>query len=436
MEFRNHLNTLIEGGRVIDPSQGIDRITNVYIQDGWILEVGDEAPKGFDIERRIDASGMVVCPGLVDLQARMREPGQEYIATIASETRAATKGGITTLICPPDTDPIIDNKAAAELVINRAKAADVGRLFPTGALTKRLRGELISEMKDLKEAGCVAMSNADKPILDTAILRRALEYAATVEVPVILNAMEPYLAKDGCAHEGEISDRLGLSGIPEEAETIALSRDLMLIEDTGVRAHFAQISCARSVEMIRQAQARGLPVTCDVTAHQLFLTEYDLTEFDSNMHLIPPLRTARDRDALRAGLADGTIGAVVSDHQPWEEDDKAMPFPETKPGASGVETLLALTLRLVEDGLLSLPEALAKVTNQAADLLNLPGGTLKRGRKGDVCIFDPEAYWEVKADELWSMGKNSPFIGWNFKGKVIYTLKSGQIVYYADQISA
>ena len=431
MGNRIHKKTEIRGGRVIDPANNIDRITSLFFADGLIVAVG-EAPDGFEAEEIIDATGQIVCPGLVDLQARMREPGHEYIATIASETQAATKGGITCLLSPPDTDPIIDNVASAELIINRAKKADLARFLPTGALTKKLKGEYISEMASLREAGCVAMSNADQPVMNTLTMKRALQYAATHKIPVIIRPVDTYLSEGGCAHEGEVADRLGLNGIPDAAETIALARDLMLVEETGVQAHFSQLSCAHSVAMIADAQKRGLNVTADVTAHHLHLNEFDTADFNSNMHVLPPLRTQRDQEALITGLKMGTISAVVSDHRPWEEDDKLVPFPEAKPGISGVETLLPMVLKLVDGALFTMNDAIACLTAKPASIFNLPNGTLSVGKKADICIFNPDEYWDITPDNLISLGKNSPFLGWNVKGCVTMTLKSGQKVYQAQ----
>ncbi len=420
--------TLIRGGRIIDPSQGLDSVTDLFIRDGRIAGIG-EAPPGFEAERTLDAKGRIVCPGLVDLQARLREPGQEHKGTIASETAAAAAGGITTLCCPPDTDPVIDNPAIAEQIRYRAGKAGLSRVLPLGALTAQLAGEHLAEMLALKESGCIAVTNASRPVANTLVLRRALEYAATLGLTVFISSEDPWLGGSGCLHEGQVSTRLGLPGIPECAEVIGVSRDLILIEKTGVRAHFNRLSTARAVEMVAEARARGLPVTCDVTAHQLFLTEMDVGVFDSLCHVRPPLRTFRDRDGLRAALADGVITAVCSDHQPHDPDAKLAPFAETEPGISALDTLLPLVLRLAEERVLPLGEALARLTSGPASVLGTGLGTLQAGHSADVCIFDPEDWWQVGEETLVSRGKNTPLIGWELKGRVSQTLLEGRIVF-------
>jgi len=334
----------ILNGRVIDPVNGVDRVADLFVVKGRIAALGN-APEGFVADRSIDASGQLVCPGLVDLRARLREPGQETKATIASETRAAAAGGITTLVSPPDTDPVVDNPAVVDLIRHRAAQAGFARVLSLGALTQGLTGKTLAEMYALKTAGCIGVSNGDRAVSNTEVMRRAMEYAATQSLPVFLRAEDPWLAEGGCAHEGAVSVRLGLPGIPEAAETIAVARDLQLIEQTGVHAHFCGLSSVRAVKMIARARFDGLPVTVDVSAHQLFLTEMDIGYFDSQCHVRPPLRTQRDRDGLRQALADGTISAVCSDHQPHDVDAKLAPFPASEPGISGLETLLPLTLR-------------------------------------------------------------------------------------------
>lgn len=418
----------IEKGRVIDPAAGFDAAADVHIEDGRIVAVG-KAPEGFAPDRRIDARDRIVCPGLVDLRARLREPGQEHKASIASETRAAAAGGITTLCMPPDTQPVIDTPAVAELIRRRAADAGFARVLPLAALTTGLAGEQLAEMARLKAAGCVGVSNALAPISNTLVMRRAMEYAASHGLTVFLYAEDAYLG-GGCAHEGAVSTRLGLPAIPEAAETVAVARDLMLIEQTGARVHFCHLSSERALRMIARAQYDGLPITADVTAHHLHLTEHDLGHFNANCHVRPPLRTQRDRDGLRHGLAAGTLAGICSDHQPHDADAKLAPFSETEPGISGLETLLALTLRLAdEDGPLSLGDALACITSRPAQVLGIEAGTLGVGRSADVCVFDPEAYWTVDPGALVSRGKNTPFGGWELKGRVTHTLFAGQVVY-------
>ena len=420
----------IVGGRLIDPANGIDQVTDLHIAAGKVLAVG-KAPADFEAGKIIDAAGQIVCPGLVDLHARLREPGQENKATIASETRAAAKAGITTLVCPPDTNPVTDTPAVVDLIRHRAEQAGYARVVSLGALTKNLDGEQLAEMSALKNAGCVGVSNASNAIQSTEVMRRAMEYAASQNMPVFLHAQDPWLAGAGCAHEGAISVRLGLPGIPESAETIAVARELHLIEQTGVRAHFCQLSSERAVQMIARAQHDGLPVTADVTAHHLFLTEMDIGYFDIQCHVQPPLRTQRDRDGLRAGVQRGTVNAICSDHQPHDLDAKLAPFPSSEPGISGLETLLPLTLRLVDEGVMNLSQAVASITQAPANIVGL-NASLGAGDSADVCIFDPEQYWALTPATMLSQGKNSPFLGWELKGRVTHTLLAGHISFVAE----
>lgn len=418
----------ISNGRVIDPANAIDGVQDVFIADGRILAIGD-AFQGFTADREIDATGLIVCPGLVDLCARLREPGQEHKGTIASESLAAASAGITTLCCPPDTNPVIDTPAVIELIRNRAEAAGYARVVPLGALTEGLAGESLSEMAALKEAGCAGVSNALRPVTNTHVLRCAMEYAATHGLTVFLNPEDPWLRNKGCMHEGAVSTRLGLPAIPESAETAAVARDLMLIEQTGVRAHFCRLSTARAVRMVARARYDGLPVTADVSAHHLYLTEMDVADFNSQCHVTPPLRTQRDRDGLRAGLARGALAAICSDHQPHEPDAKQAPFSATEPGISSLETLLPLSLRLVDEDVLTLSEVLACLTYKPAEILGIEAGKLSAGAPADICIFDPQRYWELTDSTLQSRGLNTPFMGWEFKGRVTHTLLAGKVVY-------
>ncbi|MDS4027460.1 MAG: dihydroorotase [Candidatus Contendobacter sp.] len=421
------MHILIQGGRVIDPAHQFDAVTDLYVAVGRIAGLG-QPPAGFKAEQVIDARGRVVCPGLIDLCARPREPGLEHKATIASETRAAAASGITTLICPPDTDPVIDEPAVVELIRRRAEAAGYARVLALGALTHRLRGERLAEMAALQEAGCVGVSDGGRPVANARVLRRALEYAATFGLTVFLTPLDPELSS-GLAHEGPVATRLGLSGIPAAAETGVIARDLELIRDIGVRVHFGRLSCARSVELVARARAEGLPVTADVAVHHLHLTENDLVGFDSRCHVRPPLRGLRDRDALRSGLASGALIALCSDHQPHEPDAKQAPFGDTESGISGLDTLLALSLRLVRDGDLPLPALIERLTAGPARVLGLDHGHLGIGAPADVCVFDPDADW--LATTLRSRGQNSPFIGWELPGRVTHTLLEGQIVHAA-----
>jgi len=426
------MGLLIKGGHLIDPANGIDGRKDLYIDsDGFVAAVG-KAPPGFKARKTIDAQGRIVCPGLVDLRARLREPGLEYKATIESEVRAAVAAGITTLCCPPDTQPVIDTPAMAQMIQSRAWRFGLAFIHPLGALTRGLEGKLLADMEALDEAGCVGVTNALAPVTDTLVLRRALEYAASLDLTVFLHAEDPWLRNSGCVHEGEIGARLGLPGIPEAAETVAVARDLALIEQTGCRAHFCNLSSNRAVAMIAEAKQQGLPVSADVTAHHLHLTEHDIGDFNTQCHVRPPLRTLNDRKGLRRALKSGVINAICSDHQPHEPDAKLAPFARSEPGISALETLLPLTLKLVDDKLLTLPEAVALLTHKPAEIIGVDSGRLGVGATADVCIFDPEASWVLTEDRLVSRGHNTPFLGWEFRSRVTHTLVGGKLVFEFD----
>ena len=425
------MSVSIINGRLIDPAHGIDDFLDLHIDGEIVVAVGD-APAEFAADEIIDARDCVVCPGLVDLAASLREPGYEHKATLASETAAAARGGITTLLCTPDTNPVIDNSAVVELVHRMARKLGQARILATGALTRGLKGEQLSEMAALKQAGCVAVSNAHYPLASTLVERRALEYATTFGLTVFLRSEDRHLRAGGCAHEGAVAARLGLPSIPAAAESVAVARDLALAEHTKAKVHFRNLSTQTAARMISEAQAASLAVTADVAAHQLHLTEMDVDGFVAECHVSPPFRTLADREALRRAVADGTIAAICSDHQPHEPDAKQRPFPETEPGISGLETLLGLTLRLVDEKVLDLPTAIARVTSGPADILGLPYGRLSTGSPADVCVFDPERRWTLNTDTMRSEGRNTPFSGWDFPGYITYSLFNGRIVYRAD----
>jgi dihydroorotase len=422
----------IHSGRLIDPANDVDAVQDLYLAEGQVVGVG-AAPAGFRGELEIDAAGQVLCPGLVDLATRLREPGLEHKATIDSECRAAASAGITTLCCPPDTDPVIDTPAVVELIRHRASLTDTTRVVTLGAMTRGLNGEFLSEMYALQRAGCVGVSNAMQPLANTLVERRALEYAATFDLTVFIHADDPWLSRAGCAHEGVVATRLGLPSIPTATETATVARFLALIEQTGVRAHFCRITTRRALRMLARAQYDGLAVSADVAVPYLYLTEMDITDFNPQCHVLPPLRTQEDREGLRAGLAAGTAAALCSDHQPHEADAKAAPFPATEPGISGLDTLLPLTLRLVEDGVLPLADALHRVTAGPAQILGVPQGHLAVGARADVCIFDPDRIWTADANSLESQGKNTPFLGWEMKGRATCTLLGGRVVFSRDE---
>ena len=389
----------------------------------------DRAPSGFRAERTLDATGLVVAPGLIDLAARLREPGLEYKATLESEVDAAVAGGVTSLACPPDTDPPLDEPGLVQMLKHRARSLNRTHVYPVGALTQRLGGETLTEMGELAEAGCVAFSQADEAIADTQVLLRALQYAATFGHRVWLRAEDPYLARGGVAHDGEVATRLGLPAIPACAETIALATIFALVRETGVRIHLCRLSTADGVAMVRAAKAEGLPVTCDVAVHHLHLCDVDIGWFDAQCRLSPPLRGTRDRAALRAAAADGTIDLVCSDHTPVDDDDKQLPFAEAAPGATGLELLLPLVLKWAAADEVPLAAALARVTAAPARVLGIDAGDLGVGKPADLCIFDADAHWRVERSTLRSQGKNTPFLGLEVPGVVRWTIVDGSVVH-------
>jgi dihydroorotase len=417
----------ITDGRLLDPASRLDQTGSVCIENGRIAAVG-QVPAGFKADQIIDARGKWVCPGLVDLSVRFGEPGQVQ-ASIASETAAAARAGVTSLCCPPDGSPIIDTPAVVELIRQRAARADKARVYPIGALTHGLKGDRLAEMYALQQAGCIAVSNGNQPIASNEILRRAFEYAASTGLTVFIHAEDHSLRNQGVISEGEISTRLGLTPIPETAETVAVSTALLLIEQTGVRAHFCRLSTAKAVNMIAAARKLGLPITADVDICHLYLTEHDVDGYNTNCHLVPPLRRLQDKLALIQGLVDGMIDAVCSDHQPLSEDAKVAPFNLTRPGASTIEMLLPLMLDMVARKQLGLLQAIKKVTENPARILGLPAGTLHPGSAADLIIIDPDHAWTVKPAELNSAGKNTPFADWEMMGKVTHTFINGRPVY-------
>lgn len=425
------MNIHIKNGHLIDPKNNIDAKQDVFISAGKIAAIGT-VPAGFIAEQTIDATNLVVCPGLVDLSARLREPDLEYQATLESELMAAAAGGVTSLACPPDTDPVLDEPGLVNMLKHKAKQLNLANIYPLGALTKQLKGTELSEMFELKEAGCVGFSQADFAIKDTQVLWRAMQYAATFDLTVWLRAEEPYLAKDGVAHDGEVATRLGLKGIPAAAETLALASILQIAKITGAKVHVCRLSTSEGVDMIRNAKAQGLKISCDVNAHHLHLTEHDIGFFNANCHLKPPLRTQRDREALCAGVADGTIDAICSDHTPVNDDAKLLPFAEAEAGATGLELLLPLTLKWAESQKIGLLKALEHITSAPAQTLGVARGNLSVNTDADVCIFDPELYWPIDKASLQSAGKNSPFTGLELAGKVKYTLIKGLVRYQAN----
>jgi dihydroorotase len=419
---------LIKDGRIIDPANKIDRIGSVYIADGKIASVTNE-PAGFKADRIIDANNQIVSPGFIDLSTRLREPGQSRKATFASETAAAAASGITTMCLQPDTIPVIDARAVAELIKDQAEKTGYTQILPIAALTQKLEGIELSAMLALKDAGCVAVSNANQPVKNLLVLRRAMEYAASHDLLLIFRPNDVWLANYGCVHEGKLSTRYGLPSIPDAAETIALAQCLELAELTGCRVHFGQLSSRRSVIRLHQAKKYGLAVSADVAIHQLHLTEDDIIPFDSAYHVLPPFRSIRDKEALTEGLANSTIDSICSDHQPHDLDAKLGAFPETDPGISSLETLLPLMLRLVAQRAINLEQGVAALTQKPAQILQLNSGALTPGFAADLCVFDPEQDWRVNSESWRSQGVNTPFWGQIFKGRVTHTLQAGKVIY-------
>ena len=428
------MKILLQNGRVLDPASGLDKVCHLALAAGRIVGV-DRQPADFTPNRVIDASGCLVLPGLVDLAARLREPGHEHEGMLESEMAAAVAGGVTSLVCPPDTDPVLDEPGLVEMLKFRAQKLHQARLFPIGALTRGLAGEVLTEMLELTQSGCVGFGQAEVPMASTQVLQRALQYAATFGYTVWLRPQELYLGK-GVAASGALATRLGLSGIPVAAETIALHTIFELLGNSGARVHLCRISSAAGIELVRRAKAQGLNVTCDISINTLHLTENDIGFFDSRARLTPPLRQQRDRDALRAALQDGTVDALVSVHTPVDEDAKTLPFAEAEPGATGLELLLSLALKWSQDSGAPLLRALAVVTSAPAQVLGSALGTLQasvgqlvEGGVGDVCIFDPHSAWTVSDNALRSQGKYTPFTGYELPGRVRCTLVGGQIAF-------
>lgn len=413
---------------VIDPANHIDAISNVYVAEQKIVAVGS-APEGWTADKTYDVKGKILIPGMVDLATHLREPGQEYKATIASETFAAVSGGITSMVCLPDTDPIIDSPAEVELIQQRSQYSGYCRVYVIAALTKQLNGEYLSEMAALKQAGVVGVSNVLHPMSNNLVLRRAMEYAASQDLTVFFHPMDHALAANGCIHEGANATRMGLPGIPTAAETAAASTCLALIEETNVKVHFCRISTARTLNILARAHYDGAPISADIGMHQLFLSDQDIQSFDSNYHVIPPLRSPTDVAGLRARLQNNVISGICSDHQPHEPDAKLAPFPVTEPGISTLETLLPLTLKLSQETALPLADVIALVTYKPAQLLNLNAGHLSVGSPADICIFDPNLQWQLSEDTIQSEGKNTPFLNQTFSGRTTHTFVAGELVY-------
>ena len=418
----------IKNGHLIDPKNKLDVKHDVYIAAGKIAGIGSK-PDGFVANQTIDATDLIVTPGFVDLSARLREPGSEYKATLNSELLAAAAGGVTSLACPPDTNPVLDEPGLVEMLKHRAKLLNLAHVYPLGALTRQLEGKLLTEMHALTNAGCVGFSQADTTITDTQVLWRAFEYATTFGYTLFLRAEDYYLAKDGVAHDGEIASRLGLKGIPAAAEALSIASILRVAHETKTKVHLCRISTAEGVDLVRQAKKQGVQVTADVSAQHCHLIDMDIGYFNAHANLKPPLRSMRDKSALCQGLKDGTIDAICSDHTPVDDDAKLLPFAEAEAGATGLELLLPLTLKWATDNKVSLFDAVTKITSQPASILAIDGGHLSINADADIAIFNPQTEWIVTPSQLKSQGKNTPFLNAAILGKVNYTLLHGQVTH-------
>jgi dihydroorotase len=432
----------IRNGRLIDPATRFDGPRDIHVSAGRVVGIV-EAGKGDDFrpDRTIDARGLVVCPGLVDLAARLREPGSEYRATLESELEAALAGGVTSLVCPPDTDPPLDEPGLVEMLKHRARTLNRTHVHPLGALTMGLKGVALTEMSELHDAGCVGFSQANSPIADTQVLMRALQYAQTFGFTVWWRPQDAYLGRGGVAASGPVAARLGLPSVPATNETVALLTifELMRSFEAGSvpRVHLCRLSSAGGLALVRAARAEGLPITCDVSAHHVHLTDVDVGYFDAQYRVDPPFRSVRDRDAIRAALADGTIDAICSDHTPVDDDAKLLPFGEAEAGTTGLELLLPLTLKWATESRRPLVDALACITHRAAAIVtgsdpSLPTGRIEIGGAADLCIFDADAYWQVVPTALRSQGRNTPYLGYEVQGRVRATVVGGAVVYEAS----
>jgi dihydroorotase len=422
------MNLLIKNGRVIDPSQKLDDTLDVVVENGLVKEIGKGLKASAGAET-IDATGKYVVPGLIDMHVHLRDPGLEYKEDIISGTKAAVAGGFTSVCCMPNTKPTIDNKAIASYIINKAKSEGFCNVFPVGSITYGLSGERMSEMGELKESGCVAVSDDGRPVKNSELMMRSLQYAAGIGIMVISHAEELELVGEGTMNEGYTSTELGLKGIPRVAEDIATARETMLAEYAATPVHIAHVSTKGSVRIIREAKARGVKVTCETAPHYFTLTDDAVRGYNTNAKMNPPLREADDVAAIKAGLTDGTIDAIATDHAPHHEDEKDVEFNVAMNGIIGLETSLPLSLKLVADGVLTLNQLIEKMSCKPSNILGLQRGTLAAGSVADITLIDPACEWVVEADKLASKSKNSPWLGQKMKGAAAATIVSGKLVY-------
>lgn len=422
------MSILIKDGRVIDPKNNIDANLDILIENGKISELN----KNLDPKKAsqiIDASKKIVMPGIIDLQLNLREPGNQYKSTLESEMKSANAGGITGMVCPPDTTPILDEPGLVKMLKNKSEALKLGNVFPLGALTQKLNGKLLTEINDLYESGCIGFSQAEKPIQDTEVLYRSFQYLSTFNLKVFLRAEDAYLSEKGIINAGEISTRLGLKGIQSISETIAVNKILEIADLTKTKVHLNKISTAEGLNLIKIAKKNGVNVTCDVSIHQIFLTDNDIGFFNTNCFLKPPLRKESDRIKIIESIIDNTIDAICSDHSPVNEDNKLKPFAESEYGASSAELLMPLIYKLSEEYKIDLNLLISKITYQPSNILEINKGSLSINSEADICIFDPEYSWEINSKTLISEGKNTPFLNQNLTGKVSSTIFKGNIIF-------
>ncbi len=426
------MRILIEGGRVLDPANNVDSVMDVWIEDGRIASLGPQLParNASPPDRVLDVRGKVVCPGFVDLHVHLREPGREDKETIATGTRAAARGGFTSVCCMPNTSPVNDNQSVTEFILDRARIEGAVNVFPVGAITKGQKGEELAEIGELVGAGCVAVSDDGKPVMNAEVMRRALEYAGMFGIPVIQHAEDLHMTGKGTMHEGLVSAELGLRGIPAASEAIIVARDILLAELTGSHYHVAHVSTAEAVHLIREAKAKGLHVTCEVTPHHVALTDEAVRTFSTNTKMSPPLRSARHVEAIKAALRDGTIDAIATDHAPHTIQEKEQEFDYAANGIVGLETAFGLIMTvLVEGEVLTLPQAIARLSCDPARIFKLPKGTLSVGADADVTILDPTREWVVDVRRFASKSRNSPFQGWKLRGEVLATIVGGKVMW-------
>jgi len=425
------MKLLLTGARIIDPAQKIDGISDILLEGGKITKIGADLlqPENSRDAEIIELAGMILTPGLIDMHTHLREPGQEYKETIATGTRAAVAGGFTSIACMPNTDPVNDNRSITEFIKRKAMEANLANVYPIGNISRNCAGQQLTEFWDLKEAGVVALSDDGKPVMDAALMRHALEYASSLDLPVIPHCEDIHLSAGGLMNEGYYSTILGLRGIPSIAEEAMTARDILIAEYTKSHVHIAHVSTRGSVRIIREAKKRGVKVTAETAPHYFTLTDEALQTYSTNLKVNPPLRSAADVAAIKEGLADGTLDAIVTDHAPHARTDKELEFEYAANGISGLETSLGLSLRLVDEGILSLPELIAKMSLNPARILKLPKGTLETGADADITVINPQLNWMVNVKTFCSKGKNSPFHGWKMRGKAALTIVGGEIKY-------